>query len=106
MGRRKPASHSRMRSIPSIRSRLALLVTVCLLPATLIAIALLCYDYSQQREQLVENSITTARSIVSLVDKDFASIDAMLRALATSPSLSSHDLTSFYQQARDVLKDQ
>jgi len=92
--------------IPSIRSRLVLLVAVCILPASLIAVILLSHDFYQGREKLVDNSIARARTIASLVDKEFASSEATLRTLATSPSLTVKDLGAFSLQAQEVVRTQ
>jgi len=86
----------------SIRPALALLVATCLVPASLIAITLLSYDYQQARKSKIDSSITTARTIVYSVDKEFSNTEATLRALATSPTLFHKDLKAFYQQAHDV----
>lgn len=81
---------------------LVLLVTICMVPASLIAVVLLSFDYSRAREARIESSVTTARAIAYSVDKEFANTEASLRALATSPSLTRRDLPSFYQQAQDI----
>lgn len=91
---------------PSIRSRLALLVAVCIVPASLVAVALLTYDYHRNREELRDNAVITARTIASLVDQQFSGINATLHALATSPALSRHDLNTFYRQVMKVLPSQ
>jgi diguanylate cyclase (GGDEF)-like protein len=89
------------RSLSSIKFRLALLVTVCVVPAALIAISLLSYDYYRERGQLISNAITTARTLAYSLDKEFSSIEATLRALGTSPTLTN-DLPAFYQQTQDL----
>ena len=92
--------------MPSIRSRLVLLVAVCILPASLMAVLVLSYDYHQGRQRLIGNSIARARTIASRVDKEFASTEAMLRTLATSTSLTANDLVTFSEQVHEVLKTQ
>jgi diguanylate cyclase (GGDEF)-like protein len=79
-----------------------MLVIVCVVPAALMVVALLAYDYYLAREQLIDNSITTARTVAYSVDKQFSSIEATLRALGTSPTLASNDLPAFYQQAKEL----
>lgn len=86
----------------SIRFALVLLVAVCIGPASMIAVTLLSYDYLHGRESQIESSITTARTIVYSVDKEFSETEATLRALATSPSLSNQELRLFYHQAKVV----
>ncbi len=91
---------------PSIRSLLVLLVTTCIVPASLMAVMLISYDYHRAREQLVQNSVITARAMASVVDKEFAIVESTLLTLATSPNLASNDLSAFYGQANDVLRGQ
>lgn len=86
----------------SIRSALVLLVAICIVPASLIAVTLMSYDYLRERESRLDGAITTARTIVYSVDKEFSNTESTLRALATSPSLVSQDLQAFYRQAREV----
>jgi hypothetical protein len=86
----------------SIKSALVLLVAVCIVPASLIAVTLLSYDYLRARDSDIATSITTARTIVFSVDKEFSTTEATLRALATSPSLLGRDLPSFFRQAREL----
>lgn len=91
---------------PTIRSKLVLLVIACVVPAALMAILLITHDYQRAREQLLLNSLGTARAMISVVDRDLTSIESSLVALATSPYLDSGNLHAFYQQAHDVLKNQ
>lgn len=92
--------------IPTIRSRLILLVVACILPAALMVAGLITHDYYRGRQELTRVSLGTARAIVSALDRDLAGVQAALIALSTSPSLTSDDLFSFYDQAQDVLKSQ
>jgi diguanylate cyclase (GGDEF)-like protein len=86
----------------SIKAALILLVTICIVPASLIAVSLLSYDYLRARDAQIDSTVTTARTIAYSVDKEFSSIEAALRALATSPSLSKQDLRAFYAQMSDA----
>src|SRR4051794_12873400 len=95
-----------MRVVPTIRSRLALLVTACVLPASLMAVLLISYDYRRERNQLTRDAIATARALTSAVDRDLAGAEAALLALATSPHLRTNNLAAFYSQAQDVLQHQ
>src|ERR1700722_15246596 len=96
----------RAKRIPTIRSRLILLVVACIAPASLMVVALLSYDYYQDRARLVQESTATARAIMSAVDRDMAGMQAALLALATSPHLASDDLSAFYDRAQQALKTQ
>ena len=86
----------------SIKSALVLLVAICIIPASLIAFALLSYDYLRARDAQIDRSVMTARTIAYSVDKEFSSIETTLRALATSPSLSKKDLPAFYAQMSEI----
>jgi diguanylate cyclase (GGDEF)-like protein len=96
----------RAKRIPTIRSRVILLVMACIIPASLMVVVLLAYDYRQDRERVIQESMATARAIMSAVDRDMAGMQAALLALATSPHLASNDLAAFYEQAMDVLNTQ
>jgi hypothetical protein len=85
------------RPLPSIRSRLALLIAACILPAAIMAALLIAYDYNRARYQMVDNTVTTSRTIASLVDKDFARTEATLRAL------DAGDFPTFYRQAQEAV---
>lgn len=78
----------------------------CVVPASLMAVLLIAYDYQRAREQLLSNSLDTARAMISVVDRDLASIESSLVALATSPYIKSGNFRAFYQQAHNVLKNQ
>lgn len=90
----------------SIRSSLAILLVVCLLPAATLTLGLLAYSYYQNRQQLLGNSLTTARTISHLVDKHFSNVESTLHALSTSPSLTHGDISAFYWQAKESLLTQ
>ncbi len=105
--RERPAATSApSRRLPSIRSKLVLLVVVCLLPSTL-AVGLLIYDfYHRQRALLEQNMVQTAHALALAVDREIASMVATLQTLATSPYLANDDLAGFYQQAKAVQHQQ
>ena len=92
--------------IPTIRSRLILLAMACIIPASLMVVGLISYNYHRERAQLVRESMATVRAMMSAVDRDLAGVQAALLALATSPYLASDDLSAFYDQAKEVLKNQ
>jgi diguanylate cyclase (GGDEF)-like protein len=89
--------------IPTIRSRLALLVIACLIPASLMVVALISYNYHSERARLMRDSIATARALTTAMDRELAGVQSALFALATSPHLSSNDLRAFHSQAKEVL---
>ncbi|EME71620.1 hypothetical protein H261_01771 [Paramagnetospirillum caucaseum] len=105
-GERLAASPAPAGGLPGIRSRLVLLVVVCLLPSIL-AVGLLIHDfYNRQRRLLEQNMVQTAHALVLAVDREIARRVATLQTLATSPHLANDDLASFYEQARAILRDQ
>lgn len=67
------------------------------------AVALITYEYQRTRDQLSQTLLGTARAMMSGVDRDLASIESSLVALATSPHLATHDFHAFYNQAHQVL---
>jgi diguanylate cyclase (GGDEF)-like protein len=89
--------------IPTIRSRLVLLVMACMIPASLVAVVLISYNYQREQARLVRDSIATARALNSAMDRELAGVQSALFALATSPHLSSKNLRAFYSQAKEVL---
>ena len=88
---------------PTIRSKLLLLVIACVVPAALMAVVLITYEYQRTRDQLSQTLLGTARAMMSGVDRDLASIESSLAALATSSHLPANDLRAFYDQAHLVL---
>jgi diguanylate cyclase (GGDEF)-like protein len=99
-----PAASSAPRSSSlSIRSGLALLVAACVLPGSLMAVFLIFHDYTEQREQLEQNTIATARAIASALDRDLASYESALNVLASSDYLAKDDLARFYTSAKATI---
>ncbi len=82
------------------------MMAVCLVPASIVGVGLLMYSYHQSKLQLIENSLTMARTISHLVDQHFSNVESTLQALSTSPSLSSGDTSAFYWQAKEALLTQ
>jgi diguanylate cyclase (GGDEF)-like protein len=70
------------------------------------AVVLISYYYQHGKNQLVSNSIMTARALMFTIDMELANAQATLLALATSPHLDSNDFPAFYAQAKEVLRDQ
>jgi PAS domain S-box-containing protein len=88
----------------TIRYRLACLVLACVLPVWLAVGLLVSYNYQDRRLTIESHMLDTARALTLVVDRELASIQATLEALATSPSLTSGDFAAFHSQARAVLK--
>ncbi|WP_170299910.1 hybrid sensor histidine kinase/response regulator [Pseudoduganella buxea] len=96
------ASHAAAARLPTIRFRLALLVLSCVLPAAIVS-AFLIYDhYRVERASLLGEAMATARSMMSIVDRDFDTVITALRTLSVSDDLEEHDLAEFRRQASNV----
>jgi diguanylate cyclase (GGDEF)-like protein len=91
---------------PTIRSRLALLVVACVIPAALMAIVLIAYNYQREQDRLVRDSIGTARALVQVIDRELSSAALGAQILGTSPLLQSGDLRGFYAQAQSAVRVQ
>ncbi len=91
---------------PTIRSRLALLVVACVLPALLMVVLLIAYNYQREQDRLVRDSIGTARALVQVVDRELSSAALAAEILGTSPLLQSGDLRGFYAQAQSAVHAQ
>lgn len=89
--------------IPTIRSRLALLVIACVVPASLMAAVLISYNFQRERARTVRDSVATARALASAIDRELAGVQSALFALATSPHLSSGNFRPFHAQATEML---
>ncbi len=90
-----------------LRAQYAFALAVAIVPAALIGMGLVGYDYyEREREQVVRNTTATARVLATAVDGELASARAALYALASSPALAAGDLAAFDAQARVALKDQ
>ncbi|UGQ47434.1 hybrid sensor histidine kinase/response regulator [Massilia endophytica] len=88
--------------LPSIRFRLALLVMSCVLPAAVVS-AFLIYDhYRVERTGMLTEAMGTARSMVSVVDRDFDTVITALRALSVSDDIEPSRLAEFQRQADNV----
>ena len=87
----------------TIRRQLTRLVAASVLPAALAAGILIVYSYERQRSMIERRTLETARAMAQAVDRELASGQAALRALATSPFLDSGDIAAFRRQAEQAL---
>ena len=88
--------------IPTIRSRLVLLVMTCVIPASLMAVVLIFYNYQREQVRLVRDSIATTRAMVHAIDSELSSIALAAEVLSTFPHLQSGDIPAFYAHAHSV----
>ena len=96
----------KVKRLPTIHSRLVLLVMACVIPGALMVVGLISHNYHQGRTALIQASLATARAMVSTVDRELAGTRASLLALSTSQALEYDDFASFYERAKLVLKTQ
>src|SRR5215831_6344451 len=73
----------------TIRLWQTILVIACVLPAMLLATALIVRFYQLERQIREADTLTAARALTQAVDRELASAVAGLQALATSPYLAS-----------------
>lgn len=78
-----------------------------MVPAALLAIVLIGYDYyERERSRLIRDSLSTTRALAAAVDAELLAVKAALLALATSPHLATGDLAAFHAQVTSAMKDQ
>ena len=70
------------------------------MPAALAGTLLLAYAYSKERDATSQQVQATARALSIVVDRQLGQAEALMRALATAPSLINGDFDAFDQQAR------
>jgi len=88
------------------RARLAFAVAASIVPAAILAAALVGYDYyTRERTRLIRDTVGTARALVATVDGELAGAQAGLTGLASSPYLAAGDFSRFHVQASSTLKD-
>jgi PAS domain S-box-containing protein len=92
------------RSHSTIRSRLTCLVLAAVLPVWLVSGFLVFHAYSVKRDHVNRNMLETARSLTMVVDRELASVQAALLALATSPTFASGDFSGVHRQTLELLK--
>lgn len=66
---------------------------------------LISYYYQSDRAHRISDVMTTARMMIFAVDQRLLVTKAGLSALATSPSLRTRDLSSFYDEAKATVPD-
>ena len=92
-----------MRLFSSIRSRLALLAMVCVLPVWLAAGFFVLHSYQDKRAVIERHMIETARALAMAVDQLIASMVSALEALSTSSAIRRGDLAEFQHQAEELV---
>ena len=86
----------------TIRGRIVLLIAACMVPVTLMATAVVGYDYYRVKGFLISSSIFAARATIGNVDKTFEAIEASLLALAESHNLAQDNMPLFNRRMRQA----
>ncbi|WP_412480076.1 EAL domain-containing protein [Azonexus sp. IMCC34839] len=79
------------------------LFAVVLVPAILISSLFFYVIYQNERTQLEQGALQTARALSQAMDRDVAGIKGKLEVLAISESLQTGDLQAFYERCKAVL---
>jgi signal transduction histidine kinase len=79
-----------------------MLVCACVLPAALVSAYLIYDHYQVERTLLLGEALSTTRSMVAVVDRDFDTVTTSLRTLSTSNDIELDDLGEFRRQADSV----
>ncbi len=74
------------------------------MPATLAVVVLFAYSYQRERAGIERTTLDVCRALMQAIDREMASAQGAMQALATSPNLDNGDLRAFYAQAVEVLK--
>src|SRR4051812_31834338 len=82
-----------------VRFALAMVVLACVLPISIFSAILIFYFVEREQGRIAESVTSRARAMMSVVDREFASIQASLLALDTSNSLKRGDMEAFRERA-------
>jgi PAS domain S-box-containing protein len=88
---------------PTVRQWLAMLLAALVVPAAAAVIALFVYSYHRERAGIERATLDVSRALMQAIDRELASAEGAMQALATSPNLDHGDLRAFYGQATEVL---
>jgi len=91
-------------ALPSIRSKLIVLVLASVLPLVLGYIAFVRDAGQREREHVARDAGTVARVLTAALDRELESAEAAARVAAAWPGLSPATLEDFHHHARDLLR--
>jgi two-component sensor histidine kinase len=94
------------RSTPTLRGRLLLLVAAVALPLLTLAALAVWRAYDGERTHFGEQLTTQARVMAFSIDREFDRAEALLRLLATAPTLRRGELAAFETQMRALSEAQ
>src|SRR3954464_15042383 len=89
-----------------IRTRLLLLSMAVLVPAILAGALGIAFVYAEERGVNQRSLQETSRAMALIVDRELATREVLLKALATSPALARGDFAAFHEHARIIAGDQ
>ena len=95
--------HHLLRRAPTIRQWLALLLAAFIVPAAVAVVTLFLHVYERERAGVERANLDVARALMQAIDRELASAEAAMQALATSNNLDDANLQAFYRQATEVL---
>jgi PAS domain S-box-containing protein len=95
---------SQGRSLPSIRSKLVILVLACAAPIVAGYFAFAHDADRRERIHIAQDADMIARALAAAVDRDLDSAATAARVLANQGSLESGDLAAFQRAARRLLR--
>jgi len=98
-----PLSPQPAKNLPTIRSKLALIVLACAVPAVIGYALLINHYYDREREQLRLGNLLTARTLVQGVDRDLNSAKFAVLALSNSRNIVLGDFAAFHAEASKLL---
>jgi PAS domain S-box-containing protein len=91
-------------ALPSIRSKLIILVLACALPI-LIGYLAFARDAARREHTHIEaDALTVAEALAAAVDRDLDSGETAANVMANSPLLDRGDLAAFHAKARQLLR--
>lgn len=88
---------------PTVKQWLAMLLAAFIVPATIAVILLFVYSYHHERAAIERGTQDVSRALMQAIDRELASAQGAMQALATSTNLDHGDLRGFYDQATEVL---
>jgi PAS domain S-box-containing protein len=95
--------HDLMRRAPTIRHWLAMLLAAFIVPAAAAVVFLFIHSYQRERAGIERSTLDVSRALMQAIDRELASAEGAMQALATSPNLDRGDLRGFHGQATEVL---
>lgn len=89
--------------LPTIRSKLAVLVVAFAIPSVLFSGLFVYSEHRQYRQHLTQTATARAHAVAVALDKDFRSVETALQILSVSPFLNDQQLGLFYETAIKAL---